>query len=63
VSNWNLARLSINSENKEKLLIYYKQAKMNALSREHKKKIKKEIHLLKNGNEKLIPLEPIQIRF
>ncbi|MHA1157096.1 MAG: methyltransferase domain-containing protein [Candidatus Heimdallarchaeota archaeon] len=63
VSNWNLARLSINSENKEKLLIFYKQAIMNALSREHKKKIKKEIHLLKNGNEKLIPLEPIQIRF
>ena len=63
VSNWNLARLLKNSENKEKLLIYYKQAKMNALSREHKKKIKKEIHLLKKGNEKLIPLEPIQIRF
>ena len=63
ISNWNLARLLKNSENKEKLLIYYKQAKMNALSREHKKKIKKEIHLLKNSNEKLIPLEPIQIRF
>jgi len=63
VSNWNLARLSKDSGNKEKLLMYYKQAKINVLSRKHQKKIRKEIKLLKNGNEKLIPLEPIQIRF
>jgi len=63
VSNWNLARLSINSENKENLLLYYKQAIMNVSSRKHKKQIRKEVKLLKNGNCKLIPLEPIQIRF
>ncbi len=63
VSNWNLARLSKNSENKEKLLFYYKQAIMNVPSRKNKKKIRKETVLLKNDNSKLIPLEPIQIRF
>ena len=63
VSNWNLARLSKDTENKEKLLMYYKQAIMNVLSRKHKKNIRKEIKLLKNDNVKLIPLEPIQIRF
>ncbi len=63
VSNWNLARLSKNSDNKEKLLFYYKQAIMNVSSRKHKKKIRKEVKLLKNGNSKLISSEPIQIRF
>ncbi len=63
VSNWNLARLTRNSESKEKLLIFYNQAKMNIFRRKEKKQIKREIHLLKNGKEKQIPLEPIQIRF
>ena len=63
VSNWNLARLSKNSDNKDKLLFYYKQAIMNVSSRKQKKKIRKEVKLLKNGNSKIIPLEPIQIRF
>ncbi len=63
VTNWNLARLLTNSSNKEKSLFYYKQAIMNVSSRKHKKKIRKEVKLLKNGNIELIPLEPIQIRF
>ncbi|MHA1407978.1 MAG: tetratricopeptide repeat protein [Candidatus Heimdallarchaeaceae archaeon] len=63
VSNWNLARLLRDAEDTERVLSYYTQALQNIISRKHKKDIRQEMKNLKSGNGKLIPLEPIEIRF